>query len=72
MANFESHGKNHTRKKFELQSVITNTFCKPESGHTFMKLKRKIEQTLNPWVIAEPKEFPKLKAIPFVFANTLP
>ena len=37
-----------------------------------MRRKKVIEASLVPWVIAEPSAFPELKAMPFVFAHTVP
>jgi len=65
-------GKNKTGTKFELQSAIANAFPKPGHRYTYMKVKKNIEASLVPWVIAEPSAFPELKAMPFVFAHMLP
>jgi len=65
-------GKNKTRTKSELHSAIANAFPEPGHRYTYMKIKKNIEASLVPWVIAEPSAFPELKAMPFVFAHMLP
>lgn len=68
-------GKNKTRTKSELHSAIANAFPQPGYRYAFikiMKIKKNIEASLVPWVIAEPSAFPELKAMAFVFAHTVP
>jgi hypothetical protein len=61
-----------TRTISELHDTIVYAFPKPGSYFNFMRTKKRIEAALVPWVIAEPNAFPELKAMPFVFAHTVP
>ncbi|KAL1793423.1 hypothetical protein ACET3X_008405 [Alternaria dauci] len=65
-------GMNKTRTTSELQDTIAYAFPKPGHHYSFMRIKKDIETALIPWVIAEPSAFPELKAMPFVFAHTVP
>ncbi|KNG49213.1 vanillyl alcohol oxidase [Stemphylium lycopersici] len=65
-------GKNKTWAKSNLQNAIVHTFPKLVHYFSFMRIKKDIEASLVPWVIAEPSAFPDLKAMPFVFAHTVP
>jgi hypothetical protein len=63
---------NKTRTTSELHIAIVNAFPRPGGHYSFMRIKKDIEAALIPWVIAEPSAFPELKAMPFVFAHTVP
>jgi hypothetical protein len=63
---------NKTRTTFELHNTIVHAFPKPGYRYSFMRIKKDIEAALVSWVIAEPSAFPELKAMPFVFAHTVP
>ncbi|RYO45057.1 hypothetical protein AA0113_g10581 [Alternaria arborescens] len=65
-------GMNKTRTTSELQNAIALAFPKPGEHYGFMRIKKDIETALIPWVIAEPSAFPELKAMPFVFAHSVP
>ncbi|CAN9419681.1 unnamed protein product [Alternaria alternata] len=65
-------GMNKTRTTSELQNAIALAFPKPGQHYGFMRIKKDIETALIPWVIAEPSAFPELKAMPFVFAHSVP
>jgi hypothetical protein len=63
---------NKTRTTSELQDAIVHAFPRLGRHYSFMRIKKDIEAALIPWVIAEPSAFPELKAMPFVFAHTVP
>jgi hypothetical protein len=65
-------GANKTCTKSELKFAITNTFANARRPYHFMRLRKDVETLLIPWVIAEVGAFPELKAMPFVFAHTIP
>jgi hypothetical protein len=65
-------GQNQPRTKAGLRGSIIQAFPKPGNPFKFMKVKGKLEASLVPWVIAEPKAFPELKAMPFIFAHIAP
>ncbi|KAG9196260.1 hypothetical protein G6011_01381 [Alternaria panax] len=65
-------GMNKTRTTSELQDTIVHSFPQPGHHYSFMRIKKDVEAALVPWVIAEPSAFPELKAMPFVFAHTVP
>ncbi|KAL6156407.1 hypothetical protein ACJQWK_09832 [Exserohilum turcicum] len=65
-------GANKTRTKSELQNSILHSFPIKGQSFSYMRIKKNIEMSLVPWVVAEPKAFPELKAMSFVFAHTMP
>ena len=65
-------GMNKTRTTSELENAIAHAFPKPGQHYGFMRIKKDIESALIPWVIEEPSALPELKAMPFVFAHSVP
>lgn len=65
-------GQNQLCTKEDQRSRIFKAFPKPGRPVSYMKIKKSIESALIHWVIAEPKAFPELKAMPFVFAHIVP
>jgi hypothetical protein len=65
-------GANKTCTKSELKAAINNVFATARRPFHFMRLRKDVKTLLIPWVIAEVGAFPELKAMPFIFAHTMP
>ncbi|KAE8871680.1 hypothetical protein PTNB73_03139 [Pyrenophora teres f. teres] len=66
------YNSNKVSTRVELRSAILWAF--PRSGEPvhLIKIKKSIEGSLIPWVLAELRAFPELKTKPFVFTHMMP
>ena len=65
-------GNTKSTTKAGLQVAIVGVLQRHKTHTNTIKIKKSIESSLVHWVIAEPKAFPELKAMPFVFAHIVP